>query len=287
MNNNYYGYVYMILDQKHNKVYIGQKKGTIEGTRFYYGSGKIIKRIIKKRGKFFLKKIILGTCQTRKELRDCETECKYFYNSFDRKYGYNIYVQDGTSPMTGKHHTKETKEKMSKASIGKPKSEEHKENLRKANFGKKLSENAKEKMKKAFEERKEKGLYVNGMKGKIHTKEWKENMSKLNKGRKHSTETILKLKDKHKGKVITQEQRLKIKETLTGKIWNNEYIFLRQNFYSFIKDNKIFSKKTIINYFNISRFGVQVYIKELYKQGVIGVYFYGGYNNNELFYIVY
>jgi len=45
--NNYYGYIYVTIDQKENKVYVGQKKGDPEKSLSYFGSGTIIKRIIK------------------------------------------------------------------------------------------------------------------------------------------------------------------------------------------------------------------------------------------------
>jgi len=46
MEQDYYGYVYLILDQKENKVYVGQKKGKVENTTKYYGSGTILKKFI-------------------------------------------------------------------------------------------------------------------------------------------------------------------------------------------------------------------------------------------------
>lgn len=92
MEQDYYGYVYLIYDQKEKKVYIGQTKLRVE--KDYYGSGTIIRRIIAKRGTYFLKKIVLGYCYSREEILECETECKYFFNAFDKKYGYNIVEKD-------------------------------------------------------------------------------------------------------------------------------------------------------------------------------------------------
>ena len=64
----YHGYIYLTLDQKRNKIYIGQSTKRIEDSLDYFGSGKIIQRIIKSRGIYFLKKIILGTCNSQEEL---------------------------------------------------------------------------------------------------------------------------------------------------------------------------------------------------------------------------
>lgn len=97
----YYGYIYIILDQKHNKVYVGQKKGRIENSKNYFGSGTIISNIIKDRGEYFLKKTVLGVCYSKEELKYWETECKHFFNAFDRNYGYNIaIIDDGGDILT-------------------------------------------------------------------------------------------------------------------------------------------------------------------------------------------
>ena len=42
-----YGYIYKTTDLRNNKIYVGQHKSEIFDTS-YYGSGKIIKKIIKK-----------------------------------------------------------------------------------------------------------------------------------------------------------------------------------------------------------------------------------------------
>lgn len=107
----YYGYIYLILDQKYNKVYVGQKKGKIEKSLNYFGSGKIIKDIIKKRGSYFLKKIVLGICYSKIELNICEIECIQFFNSTNKFYGYNIL--DGGSGILNYTHTETTKKVIS------------------------------------------------------------------------------------------------------------------------------------------------------------------------------
>lgn len=116
-NKNYYGYIYITLDQKRNKVYIGHKIGLVENSINYFGSGKVIKLILKKRGTYFLKKTILGVCYTLEELLECETECKYFFNSFNPIYGYNISKKD-RAPMHDRKHTIESRKKMSESQSG-------------------------------------------------------------------------------------------------------------------------------------------------------------------------
>lgn len=98
----YYGYVYKILDTKHDKIYIGQKKGKVEKTKNYFGSGTIIKDIIKSRGTSLLIKTILCLCYSKEELLEKETKYKMEYDSFWPK-GYNIVEIDGHGDFL-KHH---------------------------------------------------------------------------------------------------------------------------------------------------------------------------------------
>lgn len=98
---NYYGYVYLTYDQKNNRIYIGCSKRKIENSKNYFGSGRWINFIIKKRGTYFLKKFILGVCYSKEELIDCEYECKLFFHSLNEKYGYNIALFD-SSPGKGR-----------------------------------------------------------------------------------------------------------------------------------------------------------------------------------------
>jgi len=97
------GYVYLILDQINNKKYVGYKTGTPEESENYYGSGRIIKQKVKKHGKKFFKKIILGSCcaETKKDLKtkldEAEREAIWIFRSFgsdgenhDDIYGYNL-----------------------------------------------------------------------------------------------------------------------------------------------------------------------------------------------------
>lgn len=90
----YYGYIYITHDQKTNLKYVGHSIRRVENSKKYFGSGINISNIIKERGTYFLKKIILGFCYSEEELIDCETECKLFFNVLDPLYGYNIILED-------------------------------------------------------------------------------------------------------------------------------------------------------------------------------------------------
>lgn len=128
---NYYGYIYITLDQRGNKVYVGQKKGKIEDSEDYFGSGTIIRRIINKYGEYFLKKIVLGVCYSKEELTFWETECKYFFKALDSKYGYNIIEKDTGGDTLSNHPDKELIcKKMQISALNRPPiSDEHREQL--------------------------------------------------------------------------------------------------------------------------------------------------------------
>ena len=110
------------------------------------------------------------------------------------------------SPMRGKHHSDEAKQKNREAHLGKHPSEETRKKMGEArkgeknpNFGKHHSKSAKKKISKA-------------RKGKHHTKEAKEKISKANKGRKHNELTKQKIGKALKGKYVSEETRGKIRK---------------------------------------------------------------------------
>jgi len=269
LTDNYYGYIYVTLDKKHNLVYIGQKMGFAEDTEGYFGSGTWIKRIIKKRGSYFLKKVILGVCYTREELLKCETECKYFFNAWDKLYGYNIakrdnggdnftyhpnkeqirlnysnaqkghYVKQSTREKIVKtrkernnyKHTEETKKKLSASHIGQVP----------GNKGKPISEEKRQKMKN--------NAKINpnfGMSGKHHSEESKKKSSISNKGLKRSDECKKNVSEAHKN-IFYNRCRLTFEDL---KKLINLYF-----------ENK--SVKEIMSIYKISRNSVRTYTKRL------------------------
>lgn len=173
----YYGYIYVTLDQKYNKLYVGQKKGKIEKSVNYYGSGAIITNVKKDRGTYFLKKTILGVCYSKKELTFWETECKYFFNALDRKYGYNILEKDTGGDTLSNHPDKiNIGKRISSSKIERgclkniPKTKEHRENISK------------------------------GRTGIIFTEEHCNNISKIRTGTKGTKETSEKISKRVSGK---------------------------------------------------------------------------------------
>jgi group I intron endonuclease len=150
--------IYKTTNILNGKIYIG--KSAYDNPN-YYGSGKYIKRSIKKHGKENFKKEIICFCNTEKELNELEIYYIEKFNSTNLNIGYNLTkggegilgfskpswckgltketderirkLGENTSktikenggnkgkknPMFGKHHTEETKEKISISHIGK------------------------------------------------------------------------------------------------------------------------------------------------------------------------
>lgn len=106
----YYGYIYKITNLQNRKVYIGLST-QIDNKKYFCG-GIYIKQAIKKYGKKFFKREILGFCNSKEELDLCEQECINFFNSSDKLYGYNLTNGGG---CFGKFRTfsESTKQKMS------------------------------------------------------------------------------------------------------------------------------------------------------------------------------
>lgn len=84
-----YGYIYKTTNLKNNKIYIGQHKHE-NYDPYYYGSGKLLKRAIKKYGRDSFSNEIICVCDNQDEL---DTKEKYYIdklNSTNIMIGYNL-----------------------------------------------------------------------------------------------------------------------------------------------------------------------------------------------------
>lgn len=183
-----YGYIYKITNLINNKIYIGKHKSKFYDKN-YYGSGIIIKRVIKKYGKENFSIEILHSCESNAELNEKEIYYIDLYKCRDSNIGYN----------------------MSKGGDG-------------GNVGKNYFHHSQESYKKGVETRRRNGtLGYNGQKGKKSTKEHKEKISKSHKGKpawnkgKHnvySKELIEKMRIISRGKKQSKETIEKRKLTM-------------------------------------------------------------------------
>jgi group I intron endonuclease len=186
--------VYKTTNLINGKIYIGLD--TYNNPN-YIGSGKTIKKAIKKYGKENFRKDILEYCSSLEQLNEREIYWIACFNSTNNKIGYNIVK--GGGGILGFKHTNNAKEKIVKALIGRKCSEETRKKIGAANkikmTGKKMPEETKQKLSIAH-----KGLNT-----------W-------NKGRKHSEETKAKMREIHKGKAyskgykFTAEQKKKLSD---------------------------------------------------------------------------
>ena len=114
-----YGYIYKITNTLNNKIYVGKREKQVFDES-YWGSGRHITASINKYGKEHFIREVIEWCDSREYL--CERE-RYWINKLNTKdpqIGYNI--TDGglgaklcgeNNGMYGKHHTEESKNKMS------------------------------------------------------------------------------------------------------------------------------------------------------------------------------
>jgi group I intron endonuclease len=112
---------------------------------------------------------------------------------------YNIEQAVGY-PMLGRHHTEETKQRISKAQKGRP-------SPLKGRKGKPHTDSTKKKMSET-------------RKGRVLTKEHRQKLSEAGKGHKHSEETKQKMRDAKKH--ISAETRNKLSEANRRRQWTDE-----------------------------------------------------------------
>lgn len=155
----YYGYIYITTNLVNGKRYIGQKKIN-RNWKNYLGSGLLISKAIKKYGKENFSKVIIDFAYTAEELNKKEEEYISFYNAVESEDFYNLQSGGSNSspsvetiekirkshiglltgenhPFYGKHHTEESRKKMSESlkgrecpHKGKKKSDEEKAKLK-------------------------------------------------------------------------------------------------------------------------------------------------------------
>jgi len=140
------GYIYLLIDKRNNKKYIGKHKGV---TSNYFTGGKIPKAIAKKYGKNIFEKIILeNNIDSLEKLSEREKYYINFYDTFNNGYNLTMGGEGGGEWIYKwpKDKIKNFLKKKSEISALHKHSPETKEKLRQIHLGMKASEEAKRKM---------------------------------------------------------------------------------------------------------------------------------------------
>ena len=185
-----YGFIYITTNLINGKRYLGQRKFS-KGWKAYLGSGRLIKKAIKKYGKKNFHKNIICICNSQKELNEVERELTIFFDVVESDDWYNLALGGGGT--SGYHISEETRQKMrnSRPDVRgekNPNYGNHKlAGKNNPNYGKPMSEEQRKKI--SEKQRGEK----HHMYGKHHSEETKRKIGEKNKGRTHSEEVKKKI----------------------------------------------------------------------------------------------
>jgi len=212
-----HGYIYKTTNLLNNKAYIGQHRGEFNPN--YYGSGIIIRRAIEKDGKQNFKIEVLAWSLSDEQQNILEkkfiADCR---NILGKENVYNISEGgDGkfweVPPMLGKHHSKESIEKIRQSNTGLKRTKETCERIGRAQLGRGKSEGEKEKRRNT--------LKANGYKCSEETKERIRQTKIGDKNPAKRLDVRKKLSLSHIGYIMPEEQKRKIaismKKTLDMK----------------------------------------------------------------------
>lgn len=229
-NPNYYGYIYLIVNLTNGMCYVGQKSSSTF-VDSYWGSSVSLKHDIDELGTDNFARTVIDWCLTLDELNASE---EYWIKSLNLYHGYGYNQSKGGKglgqgtdhpctgktgegvSMYGKHHSNETRDKMSKSHIG----THTKPMLGKDNpfYGKHHSEETKRII---SEKNKGNARYGsdNGMYGRHHSDSAKQAIRNANLGvnnhnyGKHlSQEAKEKQRVSHLGKISTSETKQLLKD---------------------------------------------------------------------------
>ena len=182
-------YIYLIVNKVNGKTYVGQRKSSKEWYEDkYMGSGKHLKSAQAKYGIENFEKFLIQHCYSKEETNKAE---KFWIAEYRRrgKAEYNIADGGEGGGFKGKHHSQESKRKLSEANKG---------NIP-GNKGKHHSEEAKKKISEANKCRKA------WNKGKPMSEEQKKKLSEAHKEKKHNPHS--------------EETKQKISEAMKCKHW--------------------------------------------------------------------
>lgn len=198
-----YGYIYKTTNLINNKIYIGQHKSETFEPHKYIGSGTLLQKAIKKYGLENFKCELLEECESTEELNKKEV---FWISELKPEYNISEGGTGGSSKgrkfsETGRKHMSEAKKGSGNTMYGKHHSSETKRKISESKKGRKLSEDVKKRISEGH-----KGL-SSSWKGKHHTEETKQKLRLINLGRPSPS----------KGLKWNEEQRKKLSNALKGK----------------------------------------------------------------------
>jgi group I intron endonuclease len=242
--------IYKTTNLVNGKIYIGQDK---YNNPRYLGSGKILNFAIQKHGLENFKKEVIEECGSKEILNEKEKFWISYYNSTNRKIGYNIALGgDGGDTISnhpsknkiGERHSNWVKE--NNPAKGRKKTDSEIENWRRSyigkykgetnpNFGSKRGDSSKEKMSEARkrwwdnlseEERIEIAKKISDSITGNHGNNWTDDQKRLHsewmeknnpfKGKTHTNEIKQKISSVNKGKPKSEETKRKLSEANKG-----------------------------------------------------------------------
>lgn len=176
----------MTINLINNKKYIGRD---FYNDPTYLGSGKTLKKAIKKYGKDNFKKIILEKCNTHDQLNEKEKYYIDLYDAIDSDDFYNL-VEGGRGGFILNHCNEELKlktyEKIKNSKIGKKLTKEHILNIKKG-LNSYINNDEKHKYEKLDEETKK--LKKVGKYNNFYNKKHDGDLKRFGKHRKNITPT--------------------------------------------------------------------------------------------------
>ena len=260
--------IYKTTNLINGKIYIGQDT---HNNPNYLGSGVLLHLAIKKYGKENFKKEIIDTGYTQDDLNEKEKHWIFFYQSTNKKIGYNLAIGGRGGGYGMNNPNKEIiKKKISDSLKGKEKTKEHCVNISKAKKGKRIENTEKMSISKRGNKN---HMYEQGHKiaGDKNGQYGMSGEKSPNWGKKHKPETIQLMREKAKRGPRTEEER----KNMSEGIKKNMKYFIRQldrKTGVFIEDHLTCmdaSKKTGIKYHKVySNLDENFEFVRVYKQSI-------------------
>lgn len=126
-----YGFIYITTNSINGKRYIGQCSLHRACWKSYLGSGKALKRAIKKHGRENFERKILCHCFSKEDMNVVEERIIADYDAVNNRNFYNIIASStATNGFLGKTHTEEWKEARRQEGRRREPTEKMRENMR-------------------------------------------------------------------------------------------------------------------------------------------------------------